>query len=182
VGRSDASADAPNNPKTAALANKNVFIDAPKIKVEPPPKLRVRFANNDSIGPIGFAAEQSISDSLTAFGDLFLQPTLRWNNGVHNYMVYGMMNFPIGSYDASRIVNLGLGHWSIDGGGGYTYFDPKTGWEFSAVAGLTYNFINPDPRLSKRDQWPPGLGHLQVRFQASSCRISRLCLSAINGR
>ena len=42
------------------------------------------------------------------------------------------------------IVNLGLGHWSIDGGGGYTYFDPKTGWEFSAVAGLTYNFINPD--------------------------------------
>jgi hypothetical protein len=48
VGRSDASADAPNNPKTAALANKNVFIDAPKIKVEPPPKLRVRFANNDS--------------------------------------------------------------------------------------------------------------------------------------
>src|SRR5262249_41918158 len=30
------------------------------------------------------------------------------------------------------------------GGGGYTYFDPKSGWEFSAVAGLTYNFINPD--------------------------------------
>jgi hypothetical protein len=83
-----------------------------------------------ALGPIGFTAEQSISDSLTAFGDLFLQPTLRWNNGVHNYMVYGMMNFPIGSYDASRIVNLGLGHWSIDGGGGYTYFDPKTGWEF----------------------------------------------------
>ena len=97
-----------------------------------------------ALGPIGFATEQSISDSLTAFGDLFLQPTLRWNNGVHNYMIYGMMNFPIGSYDASRIVNLGLGHWSIDGGGGYTYFDPKTGWEFSAVAGLTYNFINPD--------------------------------------
>ena len=58
-----------------------------------------------ALGPIGFATERSISDSLTAFGDLFLQPTLRWNNGVHNYMIYGMMNFPIGSYDASRIVN-----------------------------------------------------------------------------
>jgi len=97
-----------------------------------------------SLGPIGFATERSISDTLTAFGDVFLQPTLRWNNGVHNYMIYGMMNFPVGSYNPSRIVNLGLGHWSIDGGGGYTYFDPKTGWEFSAVAGLTYNFINPD--------------------------------------
>ena len=47
-------------------------------------------------------------------------------------MIYRMMNFPIGSYDASRIVNLGLGHWSIDGGGSYTYFDPKTGWDFGS--------------------------------------------------
>src|SRR5262249_59577795 len=31
----------------------------------------------------------------------------------------------------------------LDGGAGYTYFDEKTGYEFSAVAGLTYNFVNP---------------------------------------
>jgi hypothetical protein len=96
-----------------------------------------------ALGPIGFATVGSISDSRTAFGDVFLQPTLRWNQGVNNYMIYGMMNLPVGAYDSSRLANLGLGHWSIDGGGGYTYFDPKTGWEFSAVAGLTYNFINP---------------------------------------
>jgi hypothetical protein len=96
-----------------------------------------------ALGPIGFAAANSISDSRTAFGDVFLQPTLRWNQGVNNYMIYGMMNLPVGAYDSSRLANLGLGHWSIDGGGGYTYFDPKTGWEFSAVAGLTYNFTNP---------------------------------------
>jgi hypothetical protein len=96
-----------------------------------------------ALGPIGFAAAGSISDSRTAFGDVFLQPTLRWNQGVNNYMIYGMMNLPVGAYDSSRLANLGLGHWSIDGGAGYTYFDPKTGWEFSAVAGLTYNFVNP---------------------------------------
>ena len=28
------------------------------------------------------------------------------------------------------------------GGAGYTYFDPKTGHEFSVVGGLTYNFMN----------------------------------------
>jgi hypothetical protein len=38
---------------------------------------------------------------------------------------------------------LGIGHWAIDAGGGYTYFDPKTGREASAVLGFTYNFINP---------------------------------------
>src|SRR5262249_16273540 len=96
-----------------------------------------------ALGPIGFGTERSVSQSLDAFGDLYLQPTLRWNDGVNNYLIYGMMNFPVGAYDAQRVVNFGLGHWSIDGGGGYTYFDPKSGWEFSAVAGLTYNFINP---------------------------------------
>jgi hypothetical protein len=32
---------------------------------------------------------------------------------------------------------------AIDGGGGYTYFSPANGFEFSAVLGLTYNFENP---------------------------------------
>jgi Putative MetA-pathway of phenol degradation len=42
-----------------------------------------------------------------------------------------------------RLANLGLGHNAIDAGGGYTYFDTKTGIEFSAVLGFTYNFENP---------------------------------------
>jgi hypothetical protein len=83
-----------------------------------------------ALGPIGFATARSISDSLTGFGDVFLQPMLRWNQGVNNYMVYGMMNFPVGAYDANRLVNLGLGHWSIDGGAGYTYFHPQPATNF----------------------------------------------------
>ncbi len=96
-----------------------------------------------NLGPIGFASQRSVSQSITAFGDVFVQPTLRWNHGVHNYMVYGMVNLPVGAYDPQRLANLGLGHWGIDGGGGYTYFNPQTGWEASAVAGVTYNFTNP---------------------------------------
>jgi len=96
-----------------------------------------------ALGPIGFATSRSIDQSLSAFGDLFFQPTLRWNNGVHNYMVYGMFNLPVGAYDSTRLVNLGLGHWAIDGGAGYTYFNPQSGYEFSVVTGLTYNFKNP---------------------------------------
>ena len=36
-----------------------------------------------------------------------------------------------------------IGHSASDGGFGYTYFDQQTGREFSAVAGLTYNFLDP---------------------------------------
>ena len=106
-----------------------------------------------ALGSIGFAASREIERSLYGFGDVFVQPTLRWNNGVHNTMVYGMVNLPVGAYDASRIVNLGLGHWAIDGGAGYTYFNPQTGNEFSVVSGLTYNFKNPDLEYQNGIDW-----------------------------
>ena len=63
---------------------------------------------------------------------------------MHNWMTYVSGNIPIGSYDPNRLSNLGLGHAAIDIGGAYTYLNPETGWEFSATAGLTYNFKNPD--------------------------------------
>jgi hypothetical protein len=59
-------------------------------------------------------------------------------------MTYVMGDIPVGDYDPNRLANLGLGHGAIDWGGGYTYFNPQSGNEFSGVAGLTYNFINPD--------------------------------------
>ena len=49
----------------------------------------------------------------------------------------------IGQYDPLRLANFGIGHGGIDGGAGYTYFDKATGYEFSAVGGLTYNLENP---------------------------------------
>ena len=59
-------------------------------------------------------------------------------------MTYVQGNIPVGDYDPNRLANIGLGHVAIDSGGGYTYFNPATGHEFSAVAGFTYNFKNPD--------------------------------------
>lgn len=95
-------------------------------------------------GPGGNSISGSESDSLDAVADLYPLATLKWNQGVHNYMAYTMLGVPAGSYRAGRLANLGIGHWSIDGGGGYTFLDPKQGLEFSAVGGLTYNFTNSD--------------------------------------
>jgi hypothetical protein len=69
------------------------------------------------------------------------QFNVRWNHGVHNWMTYITGDIPVGAYDSTRLANLGIGHGAIDGGG-YTYFNPMTGYEFSAVLGFTYNFEN----------------------------------------
>ena len=97
-----------------------------------------------ALGPLGFATSAGRTDTTTGFGDPLLLASLRWNFGVHNVMTYITGNIPIGAYDPNRLANLGIGHAAIDGGAGYTYFNPQTGHEFSAVGGLTYNFENPD--------------------------------------
>jgi hypothetical protein len=65
-------------------------------------------------------------------------------SGVNNWMTYVTGDIPVGAYDSHRLANLGIGHGAIDAGGGYTYFDPKAGNEFSATLGFTYNFENPE--------------------------------------
>jgi hypothetical protein len=97
----------------------------------------------------GFAATRmgSIGDSITSVGDLYPMITLKWNSGVNNYMSYVTGDIPVGAYDPSRIANLGIGHGAIDAGGGYTYLNPASGVAISGVAGLTYNFKNPDTQV-----------------------------------
>ncbi|WP_426533043.1 SphA family protein [Bradyrhizobium sp. McL0615] len=67
---------------------------------------------------------------------------MKWNQGVHNEMVYFTGNIPSGTYDQDRLANLSLGFAAFDIGDGYTCFDPKAGHEFSVVAGLTYSLPN----------------------------------------
>jgi hypothetical protein len=96
------------------------------------------------IGPLVSTRTGSISDSLVSVGDLYPTATLKWNAGVHNWMTYVTGGIPVGAYDPNRLANIGIGHGAIDGGGGYTYLNPQTGYEFSGVAGFTYNFKNQD--------------------------------------
>ena len=91
---------------------------------------------------IPFMRSDSFSDTTWGFGDLIPQFALKWNAGVHNYMAYITGDVPVGAYDSNRLSNLGIGHGAIDVGGGYTYFNPANGHEFSGVLGFTYNFKN----------------------------------------
>lgn len=101
-------------------------------------------ALTSTIGPVVITRNGFLEDDLTSYGDLYPTLKLKWNNGVHNYMVYAAGDIPVGDYSPGRLSNIGLGHGALDLGGGYTYLNPATGVEFSGVGGFTYNFKNPD--------------------------------------
>jgi hypothetical protein len=83
-------------------------------------------------------------DSVWGGTDLYPIASIAWTRGVHNWMGYLTGDIPVGAYGSDRLANIGLGHAAVDAGGGYTYLDEKSGREFSAVLGFTYNFENPD--------------------------------------
>lgn len=114
-----------------------------------------------SSGGIAVTRQGTISDTLTSVGDLYPQISLRWNSGVHSWMVYGMGDIPVGNYNPSDLANIGIGHGAADGGAGYTYFDPKTGHEFSVVTGFTYNLINPSTGYQNGIDWHADWGASQ---------------------
>ncbi|QQM03500.1 hypothetical protein I8G32_02041 [Rhodopseudomonas palustris] len=95
-----------------------------------------------TIPPFNVIRSDSINDSVSGVGDLYPVAKLKWNQGVNNWMIYATGDIPVGAYNRSRIINLGIGHGAIDLGGGYTYFNPKAGSEFSVVMGFTENFKN----------------------------------------
>jgi hypothetical protein len=96
-----------------------------------------------SLPPFTLIRTDNIGDTTNGFGDLYPLASLKWNMGVNNFMTYVTGDIPVGNYSSASLSNLGLGHGAIDAGGGYTYFNPATGRELSAVAGFTYNFLNP---------------------------------------
>jgi hypothetical protein len=93
-------------------------------------------------GPLGGSVSATRGDGITGVSDLYPLASLKWQFGRHNVMAYTMASAPIGTYDPNRLAGLGLGHWALDGGFGYTFLS-ASGFEASLVAGMTYNFLNP---------------------------------------
>ena len=108
-----------------------------------------------SAGVPGFSVSRAgaVDSTIEGFGDLYPQASLRWNMGYNNVMTYVTGDIPVGTYNSRRLANLGIGHGAIDGGFGYTYFNPQSGWEFSAVSGLTYNFTNTSTNYRNGIDW-----------------------------
>jgi hypothetical protein len=104
-------------------------------------------------GPLAITRQGTLGQTTFGYGDLYPIASLRWNDGFHNWMVYGTGDIPVGEYNPSSLANLGIGHGAADFGGGYTYFNPMTGHEISAVTGVTYNLINPSTNYQNGMDW-----------------------------
>ena len=145
-------------------------------------------------GPRGRTLSGKASQSVQGFGDLYPRASLKWNEGVNNLMVYGTGDIPVGLYSKDNIANIGTGHGAIDSGGGYTYLHRQSGNEFSAVVGLTYNFINPTThyqsgvdstwigrsRSSCPSRFLPGLSDIFI--SKSGATADRVIPLAVSGR
>lgn len=83
---------------------------------------------------------ESRADSVFGLGNFTPTANLFWTADVHNFMIYVTGAAWNGNYNPNRLSNLGLGHAAIDGGGAYTYYNTKSGTEFSATLGFTGNF------------------------------------------
>jgi hypothetical protein len=143
-----------NTPSDLVMATASYVLETPVLGAQAAVGLTALVGRNATsvsamlAGPGGGVISGSRSDDIVGFGDLSPNASLSWSQGVHNVMVYTTANIPVGAYNTQRLSALGIGHWSVDAGAGYTYYNEnayseKVGFEWSAVLGFTYNFINP---------------------------------------
>jgi len=86
----------------------------------------------------------STKDDDFEVGDPVLVAALGWHDGNMHWQLGGLLNVPIGSYDADDLVNLGFNRWAFDLTGSATYLDLATGIEMSGALGFTFNGENLD--------------------------------------
>jgi hypothetical protein len=78
------------------------------------------------------------------FGDLIVSPLmLNWNFSKFHLVSALMFYAPTGSYDRSRIIDVGLNRWALEPDFGATWLDEESGRHASLFAGYTVNAENP---------------------------------------
>lgn len=83
------------------------------------------------------------SGSRFAPGDTIFSPLyLGWHNGNTHFNSNIAIFIPTGDYDITRVSNTTRNYWAIDPEFGFTYLNPKTGWDLSGVLGCTFSLEN----------------------------------------
>lgn len=94
-------------------------------------------------GPLG--GRLPFSDDSFALSDIAFTPVqLNWSAGPWSFRLSETIVAPTGAYNTSdgSLVDLGRNYWSFDTIGGATWFNPDSGTEVSAAAGLMINTEN----------------------------------------
>lgn len=101
---------------------------------------------NASAGPF--------SDSRGGIADIVAATGLHWQAGPHSFLLGLDVAMPTGSYDAQRLSNPGLNHWSVQPAAGYHYLDfQNPTWELGLAARYIHNFENHDTNYTSGDEF-----------------------------
>ena len=93
--------------------------------------------------PVGGGIQGSLEDEETKFGDIVPGMMWGWHHGNWHFKTHTLVNVPVGFWERGNLANTGFNRWAIDNAAGFTWLDPKIGFELSALAGFTYNWENP---------------------------------------
>lgn len=103
------------------------------------------------------------SDSQSGFGDIAILTGLHWTIGDYQMLNGFDVICPTGSFDATRLVNLGLNHWTIRLNHFGTWL-PQNEWEVSYALRYDYNFENPNTHYTSGQM---GYGEAAVAYLAT---------------
>ncbi len=91
------------------------------------------------------------TDKDTGLGDITLTPSLGYHQGPHHWVYAASVFVPTGYYEPASVdvpgrkiqaLSFGKNRWAIMPTVAYTYFNPKSGFEISAVGGVTFSQRN----------------------------------------
>jgi len=123
-------------------------------------------------GPAGGTYQIPVSGSTepseNGLGDIAVIGMMGWHRGFMHCMATLDVYTPTGDYDKNQIVNMGRNHWAIEPMMGVTYLNENIGLELSAVAGVTFNFENPDTDYRSGDEFHVDFAviqHLSDKFE-----------------
>jgi hypothetical protein len=93
-----------------------------------------------------------IQNSVSGLGDLTVVPVmLAWKSGDWQYDFLMPVYAPTGSYQVGRLGNPGLNYWTVDPIVGYSYNNPKSGFNAAAHMGFAINSENGDTSYKSGD-------------------------------
>jgi hypothetical protein len=111
------------------------------------------------VTPVGSIAR---SKSVTALSQIEVVPImLGWHNGRSNQKAWLTVYAPTGEYNVKSFVNTSLNRWAVEFDYAYTFLDMKTGREFDAAPGYTFNFENPATNYTSGQEFHVDLAALK---------------------
>lgn len=93
-------------------------------------------------GPRGGQIAVSKHDAALLVGDPVASASLGWEADKFHVQVGATVNIPIGQYRDGQLANVSFHRWIGDASLAATWHDPKSGWDVSGKAGLTFNGTN----------------------------------------